>query len=154
MIPDLSDYKWIVPDIVWEIDEYIDLEKIRNALPNSEDLAKLTPDFDKIVESLSLLKDFFTTGSPGETAFRATDPGSESDKRYRKGLLGELILLQQQIQEHEEEARRAAGQYSTSYTQQKRKVSDKEKIDQLQEELLHTQVILMIKKNWRVFLPL
>ncbi|XP_020925725.1 dynamin-like 120 kDa protein, mitochondrial isoform X4 [Phacochoerus africanus] len=103
MIPDLSDYKWIVPDIVWEIDEYIDLEKIRNALPNSEDLAKLTPDFDKIVESLSLLKDFFTTGSPGETAFRATDPGSESDKRYRK-------------------------------------VSDKEKIDQLQEELLHTQL--------------
>uniref|UniRef100_A0A8C3YIH6 Dynamin-like GTPase OPA1, mitochondrial n=1 Tax=Catagonus wagneri TaxID=51154 RepID=A0A8C3YIH6_9CETA len=104
MIPDLSDYKWIVPDIVWEIDEYIDL------------------------------------GSPGETAFRATEPGSESDKRYRKGLLGELILLQQQIQEHEEEARRAAGQYSTSYTQQKRKVSDKEKIDQLQEELLHTQL--------------
>uniref|UniRef100_A0A8C6AFN2 Dynamin-like GTPase OPA1, mitochondrial n=1 Tax=Monodon monoceros TaxID=40151 RepID=A0A8C6AFN2_MONMO len=104
MIPDLSDYKWIVPDIVWEIDEYIDL------------------------------------GSPGETAFRATDPGSESDKPYRKGLLGELILLQQQIQEHEEEARRAAGQYSTSHAQQKRKVSDKEKIDQLQEELLHTQL--------------
>nr|XP_020738246.1 dynamin-like 120 kDa protein, mitochondrial isoform X2 [Odocoileus virginianus texanus] len=140
MIPDLSDYKWIVPDIVWEIDEYIDLEKIRKALPNSEDLAKLAPDFDKIAESLSVLKDFFTTGSPGETAFRATDPGSESDKRYRKGLLGELILLQQQIQEHEEEARRAAGQYSTSYAQQKRKVSDKEKIDQLQEELLHTQL--------------
>ncbi|XP_021111177.1 dynamin-like 120 kDa protein, mitochondrial isoform X4 [Heterocephalus glaber] len=140
MIPDLSDYKWIVPDIVWEIDEYIDLEKIRKALPNSEDLAKLAPDLDKIVESLSLLKGFFTTGSPGETAFRATDHGSESDKPYRKGLLGELILLQQQIQEHEEEARRAAGQYGTSYAQQKRKVSDKEKIDQLQEELLHTQL--------------
>uniref|UniRef100_A0A2K6FNC8 Dynamin-like GTPase OPA1, mitochondrial n=1 Tax=Propithecus coquereli TaxID=379532 RepID=A0A2K6FNC8_PROCO len=124
LIPDLSDYKWIVPDIVWEIDEYIDFEKIRKALPNSEDLAKLTPDFDKIVESLSLLKDFFTTGSPGETAFRATDHGSESDKHYKKGLLGELILLQQQIQEHEEEARRAAGQYSTSYAQQKRKVMD------------------------------
>lgn len=41
-----------------------------------------------------------------------------------QGLLGELILLQQQIQEHEEEARRAAGQYSTSYAQQKRKVMD------------------------------
>ncbi|XP_042523341.1 dynamin-like 120 kDa protein, mitochondrial isoform X2 [Dipodomys spectabilis] len=141
MIPDLSDYKWIIPDIVWEIDEYIDFEKIQKALPNSEDLAKLAPDLDKIVESLSLLKDFFTTGSPGETAFRATDHGSESgDKHYRKGLLGELILLQQQIQEHEEEARRTAGQYSTSYAQQKRKVSDKEKIDQLQEELLHTQL--------------
>ncbi|KAM9225894.1 dynamin-like GTPase OPA1, mitochondrial isoform 2-T2 [Dugong dugon] len=103
MIPDLSDYKWIVPDIVWEIDDYIDFEKIRKALPNSEDLAKLAPDFDKIVESLSLLKDLFTTGSPGETVFRATDHGSESDKHYRK-------------------------------------VSDKEKIDQLQEELLHTQL--------------
>ncbi|XP_047304163.1 dynamin-like GTPase OPA1, mitochondrial isoform X2 [Homo sapiens] len=140
MIPDLSEYKWIVPDIVWEIDEYIDFEKIRKALPSSEDLVKLAPDFDKIVESLSLLKDFFTSGSPEETAFRATDRGSESDKHFRKGLLGELILLQQQIQEHEEEARRAAGQYSTSYAQQKRKVSDKEKIDQLQEELLHTQL--------------
>ncbi|XP_020037290.1 dynamin-like GTPase OPA1, mitochondrial isoform X3 [Castor canadensis] len=103
MIPDLSDYKWIVPDIVWEIDEYIDFEKIRKALPNSEDFAKLAPDLDKIVESLSLLKDFFTTGSPGETAFRATDHASEGDKHYRK-------------------------------------VSDKEKIDQLQEELLHTQL--------------
>lgn len=140
MIPDLSDYKWIVPDFIWEIDEYIDLEKIRKALPSSEDLANFAPDLDKITESLSLLKDFFTAGSPGETAFRATDHGSESDKHYRKGLLGELILLQQQIQEHEEEARRAAGQYSTSYAQQKRKVSDKEKIDQLQEELLHTQL--------------
>ncbi|XP_004712342.1 dynamin-like 120 kDa protein, mitochondrial isoform X1 [Echinops telfairi] len=158
MIPDLSDYKWIVPDIVWEIDDYIDFEKIRNALPNSEDLTKLVPDFDKIVESLSLLKDFFTTGhklvseiieasdpllllgSPGETAFRATDHGPESDKHYRKGLLGELILLQQQIQEHEEEVRRATGQYNPSYAQQKRKVSDKEKIDQLQEELLRTQL--------------
>ncbi|XP_005873263.1 dynamin-like GTPase OPA1, mitochondrial isoform X3 [Myotis yumanensis] len=121
MIPDLSDYKWIVPDIVWEIDDYIDIEKIIKSLPNSEDLAKLAPDFDKIVESLSLLKDFFTTGhklvseiigasdlllllgSSGETTFRATDHGPESDKHYRK-------------------------------------VTDKEKIDQLQEELLHTQL--------------
>ncbi|XP_028609592.1 dynamin-like 120 kDa protein, mitochondrial isoform X3 [Grammomys surdaster] len=121
MIPDLSDYKWIVPDFIWEIDEYIDLEKIRKALPSSEDLANLAPDLDKITESLSLLKDFFTAGlklvsevieasgpllllgSPGETAFRATDHGSEGDKHYRK-------------------------------------VSDKEKIDQLQEELLHTQL--------------
>lgn len=84
MIPDLSDYKWIVPDFIWEIDEYIDLEKIRKALPSSEDLANFAPDLDKIAESLSLLKDFFTAGSPGETAFRATDHGSESDKHYRK----------------------------------------------------------------------
>lgn len=38
------------------------LDKIRKALPSSEDLAKLAPDLDKIADSLSLLKDFFTTG--------------------------------------------------------------------------------------------
>uniref|UniRef100_A0A2K6FNG2 Dynamin-like GTPase OPA1, mitochondrial n=1 Tax=Propithecus coquereli TaxID=379532 RepID=A0A2K6FNG2_PROCO len=106
LIPDLSDYKWIVPDIVWEIDEYIDFgHKLVSEVVGASDLLLLL-------------------GSPGETAFRATDHGSESDKHYKKGLLGELILLQQQIQEHEEEARRAAGQYSTSYAQQKRKVMD------------------------------
>ncbi|XP_021563978.1 dynamin-like 120 kDa protein, mitochondrial isoform X7 [Carlito syrichta] len=85
MIPDLSDYKWIVPDIVWEIDEYIDLgHKLVSEVIGASDLLLLL-------------------GSPGETAFRATDHGSENDKHYRK-------------------------------------VSDKEKIDQLQEELLHTQL--------------
>uniref|UniRef100_A0A8C4Y6S2 Dynamin-like GTPase OPA1, mitochondrial n=1 Tax=Gopherus evgoodei TaxID=1825980 RepID=A0A8C4Y6S2_9SAUR len=114
MLPDLSDYKWIVPDFIWELDEHIDLEKLSKALPDAEDLAKLLPDFDKIGESLSSLKGFFSpecvllqyeiiTRSQGETAFRATDQGYENDKQYKK-------------------------------------VSDKEKIDQLQEELLHTQL--------------
>ncbi|KAM7160667.1 dynamin-like GTPase OPA1, mitochondrial isoform 3-T3 [Macrochelys suwanniensis] len=121
MLPDLSDYKWIVPDIIWELDEHIDFEKLSKALPDAEDLAKLLPDFDKIGESLSSLKGFFSPGynlvsevigasdlllllgSQGETAFRATDQGYENDKQYKK-------------------------------------VSDKEKIDQLQEELLHTQL--------------
>uniref|UniRef100_A0A8C4Y6Y5 Dynamin-like GTPase OPA1, mitochondrial n=1 Tax=Gopherus evgoodei TaxID=1825980 RepID=A0A8C4Y6Y5_9SAUR len=121
MLPDLSDYKWIVPDFIWELDEHIDLEKLSKALPDAEDLAKLLPDFDKIGESLSSLKGFFSPGynlvsevigasdlllllgSQGETAFRATDQGYENDKQYKK-------------------------------------VSDKEKIDQLQEELLHTQL--------------
>uniref|UniRef100_A0A673CEU6 Dynamin-like GTPase OPA1, mitochondrial n=1 Tax=Sphaeramia orbicularis TaxID=375764 RepID=A0A673CEU6_9TELE len=77
------------------------------------------------------------------------------DKQYKKGLLGELILIQQQIQQHEEEVRRAAAAGSArppppepapipppnpSPPQQKRKSSDKEKIDQLQEELLRTQL--------------
>ncbi|XP_036613853.1 dynamin-like 120 kDa protein, mitochondrial isoform X1 [Trichosurus vulpecula] len=157
MMPDLSDYKWIVPDFVWQLDEYIDFEKLSKALPDSESLAKLVPDLDKLAGSFSLLKDFFSTGhklvsevvgasdpllllgTSGETAFRATD-ASESDRQFKKGLLGELIILQQQIQEHEEEARRAAGQYNTGYSQQKRKVTDKERVEQLQEELLRTQL--------------
>ncbi|XP_066475680.1 dynamin-like GTPase OPA1, mitochondrial isoform X2 [Tiliqua scincoides] len=140
LVPDLSEYKWIVPDFVWELDQYVDFEKLTKALPDSEDLVKLLPDFDKIGESLSSLKGLFTPGSPGDTAFRATDPGFENEKQYKKGLLGELILLQQQIQQHEEEARRATDHYGPGSSQQKRKVSDKEKVDQLQEELLRTQL--------------
>ncbi|NXA53974.1 OPA1 protein, partial [Nothocercus julius] len=140
MMPNLDEYKWIVPDFIWELDEHIDFDKFIKALPDADDLAKLVPDFEKIGDSFTSLKGFFSPGSSGETAFRATDQGYENDKQYKKGLLGELILLQQQIQQHEEEARRAAGQYNTGSSQQKRKVSDKEKIDQLQEELLRTQL--------------
>ncbi|XP_074690041.1 dynamin-like GTPase OPA1, mitochondrial isoform X7 [Strix aluco] len=103
MMPDLDEYKWIVPDFVWELDEHIDFEKLMKALPDADDLAKLLPDFDKIGESFTSLKGFFSPGSPGETAFRATDQGYDNDKQYKK-------------------------------------VSDKEKIDQLQEELLRTQL--------------
>ncbi|XP_062438407.1 dynamin-like 120 kDa protein, mitochondrial isoform X5 [Rhea pennata] len=122
MMPDLDEYKWIVPDFIWELDEHIDLDKLIKALPDADDLAKLLPDFDKIGESFTSLKGFFSPGynlvsevigasdlllllgSSGETAFRATDQGYENDKQYKK-------------------------------------VSDKEKIDQLQEELLRTQYI-------------
>uniref|UniRef100_A0A8C0GFY5 Dynamin-like GTPase OPA1, mitochondrial n=1 Tax=Chelonoidis abingdonii TaxID=106734 RepID=A0A8C0GFY5_CHEAB len=108
MLPDLSDYKWIVPDFIWELDEHIDFEKLSKALPDAEDLAKLLPDFDKIGESLSSLKGFFSPGynlvsevigasdlllllgSQGETAFRATDQGYENDKQYKKVYLKKL----------------------------------------------------------------
>ncbi|XP_014111647.1 PREDICTED: dynamin-like 120 kDa protein, mitochondrial isoform X4 [Pseudopodoces humilis] len=103
MIPDLEEYKWIVPDFIWELDELVDFEKLLKALPDADDLAKLMPDFDKIGESLASLKGFLSPGSPGETAFRATDQGYDNDKQFKK-------------------------------------VSDKEKIDQLQEELLRTQL--------------
>ncbi|KAM6326597.1 dynamin-like GTPase OPA1, mitochondrial isoform 4-T5 [Podargus strigoides] len=103
MLPDLDEYKWIVPDFIWELDEHIDFEKLLQALPDADDLAKILPDFDKIGESFTSLKGFFSPGSPGETAFRATDQGYDNDKQYKK-------------------------------------VSDKEKIDQLQEELLRTQL--------------
>ncbi|XP_077146452.1 dynamin-like GTPase OPA1, mitochondrial isoform X1 [Ranitomeya variabilis] len=231
MFPDLSEYKWVVPDFIWELDEYINFEKLRKALPDSEELAKLLPDFQKLGESLSYLKgwlsseklckalldseelakflpdfqklgeslsylkgwlsldklskalpdseelaklmpdfeklgeslsylkgwlssghnlvrevigpsDLLLLGPGEETAFKATDSQSfeSSDKHYKKGLLGELILLQEQLKQHEEEARRAAGNINTGNSQQKRKATDKEKVDQLQEELLQTQL--------------
>uniref|UniRef100_A0A663N1G4 Dynamin-like GTPase OPA1, mitochondrial n=1 Tax=Athene cunicularia TaxID=194338 RepID=A0A663N1G4_ATHCN len=104
MMPDLEEYKWIVPDFVWELDEHIDFEKLMKALPDAADLAKLLPDFDKIGESFTSLKGFFSPGennfscffrvimsfcnyvlgSPGETAFRATDQGYDNDKQYKK----------------------------------------------------------------------
>ncbi|OXB63972.1 hypothetical protein ASZ78_014736 [Callipepla squamata] len=103
MMPDLDEYKWIIPDFIWELDEHIDFEKLIKALPDADDLAKLLPDFDKIGDSFTSLKGIFSPGTPGETAFRATDQSYDSDKQYKK-------------------------------------VSDKEKIDQLQEELLRTQL--------------
>ncbi|XP_073726398.1 dynamin-like GTPase OPA1, mitochondrial isoform X7 [Misgurnus anguillicaudatus] len=98
----------------------------------------------------------------GESALRAPDipPTSasmsdSSDKQFKKqGLLSELILIQQQIQQHEEEMRRAAAASNNAPpppreprpspapnpSQPKHKSSDKEKVDQLQEELLRTQL--------------
>ncbi|KAM8953107.1 dynamin-like GTPase OPA1, mitochondrial [Pelodytes ibericus] len=159
MFPDLSEYKWIVPDFIWELDEHIDFDKFRKSLPDSEELAKLLPDFEKFGENFSLLKGWLSTGhnlvsevigasdlllllGSGETTFKATDSQTfdSSDKQYKKGLLGELILLQEQIKQHEEEARRATGNINTGPSQQKRKASDKDKVDQLQEELLKTQL--------------
>ncbi|KAE8603783.1 hypothetical protein XENTR_v10014465 [Xenopus tropicalis] len=142
MFPDLNEYKWIVPDFIWELDQHIDFDKLSKALPDAEELSKLLPDFEKLGESFSLLKGWFSAGPGGETAFKATDNQTfeGSEKQYKKGLLGELILLQEQIQQHEEEARRAAGNINMGTSQQHRKVSDKDKIDQLQEELLRTQL--------------
>ncbi|XP_025025374.1 dynamin-like 120 kDa protein, mitochondrial [Python bivittatus] len=84
------------------MDEYIDFEKLKKALPDSEELAKLMPDFHKISESISSLSSFFTPGynlvnevigasdlllllgSSGDTSFRATDQGYENEKQHKK----------------------------------------------------------------------
>ncbi|XP_051561900.1 dynamin-like 120 kDa protein, mitochondrial isoform X2 [Myxocyprinus asiaticus] len=178
MLPDMSQYTWIVPDFVWELSENIDLNKLASALPEIEEIAKLLPDMEKIRENFTFLKSLLSSGlgevngasglrllleTTGDSALRAPDisPTSaavsdSSDKQFKKGLLSELILIQQQIQQHEEEMRRAAAAASNapppprepspspalnpSPSQPKSKSSDKEKIDQLQEELLRTQL--------------
>ncbi|XP_024276698.2 dynamin-like 120 kDa protein, mitochondrial isoform X2 [Oncorhynchus tshawytscha] len=195
MLPDMSAYNWVIPDFVWELSDQIDLDKLTKILPELEEIAKLLPelpDFDKIGENFTFLKSILSTGvsvgsegasglrllleAPGDTPVKAateapvTTTPEASDKQFKKGLLGELILIQQQIQQAEEEVRRAAASKnarpspdpapsptpsprlipepmptttpnpSPSPPQQKRKSSDKEKVDQLQEELLRTQM--------------
>ncbi|XP_075427219.1 dynamin-like GTPase OPA1, mitochondrial isoform X8 [Ascaphus truei] len=105
MLPNLSDYKWIVPDFIWGLDEHINFDKLSKALPDAEELAKLLPDFEKLGESFHLLKGWFSPGSGEETAFKAAD-----------------------------------GQGFDSAEKQYKKASDKEKVDQIQEELLRTQM--------------
>ncbi|XP_022050409.1 dynamin-like 120 kDa protein, mitochondrial isoform X1 [Acanthochromis polyacanthus] len=178
MLPDFSEYNWVIPDFVWELSEQIDFDKLAKALPEIEEIAKLLPDMDKIGENFTFLKSLLSSGvslgsevkgasglhllleTSGDPQLKATDSSAAaahdaSDKQYKKGLLGELILIQQQIQRHEEEVRRAAAANNArppppepvpspppnpSPPQQKRKSSDKEKVDQLQEELLRTQL--------------
>ncbi|XP_076007364.1 dynamin-like GTPase OPA1, mitochondrial isoform X2 [Genypterus blacodes] len=160
MLPDFSEYNWVVPDFVWELADQIDFEKLAKALPEMEEIAKLMPDFDKIGENFTFLKSILSPETSGDPPLSAVDPSAAatqdgSDKQYKKGLLGELVLIQQQIQRHEEEVRRAATAASArppppppapspppnpDPPQQKRKSSDKERLDQLQEELLRTQM--------------
>ncbi|KAM6921451.1 dynamin-like GTPase OPA1, mitochondrial [Xenentodon cancila] len=173
MLPDFSEYNWVIPDFVWELSEQIDLDKLSKALPEIEEIAKLLPDLDKIGENFTFLKSLLSPGvslgsevkgasglhllleTSRDPALKATDSTSAThdagDKQYKKqGLLGELIHIQQQIQRHEEEVRRAAAANNArppppeppnpTPSQQNRKSSDKEKIDQLQEELLRTQL--------------
>lgn len=108
MLPDFSEYNWVIPDFVWELSEQIDLDKLAKALPEIEEIAKLLPDIDKIGENFTFLKSLLSSETSGDPALKATDSSAaatqeSSDKQYKKS-------------------------------------SDKEKIDQLQEELLRTQL--------------
>uniref|UniRef100_A0A3B3RH00 Dynamin-like GTPase OPA1, mitochondrial n=1 Tax=Paramormyrops kingsleyae TaxID=1676925 RepID=A0A3B3RH00_9TELE len=161
LLPDFSEYTSIVPDFFWELSEHIDLEKIVSALPDAEELAKLLPDLEKIGENFTFLRTLISNGvivsnevkgasglrllleSAGDPAFKATGGQSadSSDRHFKKDLLRELALIQRQIQQHEEETRRTVPDSDhPNPPPHKRKASDKEKIDQLQEELVRTQI--------------
>ncbi|XP_031715358.1 dynamin-like GTPase OPA1, mitochondrial isoform X4 [Anarrhichthys ocellatus] len=108
MLPDFSEYNWVIPDFVWELSEQIDFEKLAKALPEIEELAKLLPDLDKIGENFTFLKSLLSSETSGDPPLKATDSSTAatqegSDKQYKKS-------------------------------------SDKERLDQLQEELLRTQL--------------
>ncbi|XP_057193902.1 dynamin-like 120 kDa protein, mitochondrial isoform X4 [Triplophysa rosa] len=110
MFPDMSQYTWIVPDFVWELSENIDLDKLASALPEMEEIAKLLPDMEKIGENFTFLKSLLSSETTGDSALRAPDIPPASAAR------------------------------SDSSDKQFKKSSDKEKVDQLQEELVRTQL--------------
>ncbi|KAF3835192.1 hypothetical protein F7725_027750, partial [Dissostichus mawsoni] len=179
MLPDFSEYNWVIPDFVWELSNQIDLDKLTKALPEIEEIVKLLPDFDKIGENFSFLKSLLSSGvslssevkgasglhllleTTGDPPLKATDSSATakqdaSDKQYKKARSAGRAHSNSAA----DPAARGGGpagrssQYCVSPTaracsqsasetqppQQKRKPSDKEKFDQLQEELLRTQL--------------
>uniref|UniRef100_A0A8C4FBR8 Dynamin-like GTPase OPA1, mitochondrial n=1 Tax=Dicentrarchus labrax TaxID=13489 RepID=A0A8C4FBR8_DICLA len=123
MLPDFSEYNWVIPDFVWELSEQIDFDKLAKALPEMEEIAKLLPDLDKIGENFTFLKTFacMTDQRSGWLLSLLLLLPVSHYNVPQQGLLGELILIQQQIQRHEEEVRRAAAA-NNAPPQQKRKV--------------------------------
>ncbi|XP_019904771.1 dynamin-like 120 kDa protein, mitochondrial isoform X9 [Esox lucius] len=129
MLPDMSEYNWVIPDFVWEMSEQIDLDKLTKMLPELEEIAKLLPefpDFDKIGENFTFLKSILSTGvsvvseeASGLRLLLADAPGDPTVKSATETPVS-----------------------STPEASDKhfKKSSDKEKVDQLQEELLRTQM--------------
>nr|XP_014269217.2 dynamin-like 120 kDa protein, mitochondrial isoform X3 [Maylandia zebra] len=126
MLPDFSEYNWVIPDFVWELSEQIDLDKLAKALPEMEEIAKLLPDFDKIGENFTFLKSLLTSG---------VSLGSEV-----KGASGLHLLLETSGDPPLNATDSSAAVAHEAGDKQYKKSSDKEKIDQLQEELLRTQL--------------
>ncbi|XP_032428244.1 dynamin-like GTPase OPA1, mitochondrial isoform X6 [Xiphophorus hellerii] len=125
MLPDFSEYNWVIPDFVWELSEHIDLDKLAKALPEMEEIAKLLPDFEKIGENFTFLKGLLSSG---------VSLGSEV-----KGASG-LHLLENSGDPALKATDSSTGAAHDASDKQYKKSSDKEKIDQLQEELLRTQL--------------
>ncbi|XP_034738453.1 dynamin-like 120 kDa protein, mitochondrial isoform X5 [Etheostoma cragini] len=126
MLPDFSEYNWVIPDFVWELGEHIDLDKLAKALPEMEEIAKLLPDFDKIGENFTFLKSLLSFG---------VSLGSEV-----KGASGLHLLLETSGDPPLKATDSSTAATQDSSDKQYKKSSDKEKIDQLQEELLRTQL--------------
>ncbi|XP_049335045.1 dynamin-like 120 kDa protein, mitochondrial isoform X4 [Astyanax mexicanus] len=126
MLPDFSEYTWIVPDFVWEMAENIDLDKLAAALPEMEEIAKLLPDMEKIGENFTFLKSLLSSGVGSEVI-------GASGLHLLLDTSGDPTLKATEIHS-------ATAAVPESGDKQFKKTSDKEKVDQLQEELLRTQL--------------
>ncbi|CAN9500915.1 unnamed protein product [Ophioblennius macclurei] len=129
MLPDFSEYNWVIPDFVWELSEQIDLDKLAKALPEIEEIAKLLPDVDKIGENFTFLKSLLSPAF-----FAGVSLGSEV-----KGASG-LHLLETSGDPPLKATDSSTAASHDASDKQYKKSSDKERIDQLQEDLLRTQL--------------
>ncbi|XP_067316018.1 dynamin-like GTPase OPA1, mitochondrial isoform X3 [Pseudorasbora parva] len=126
MLPDMSQYTWIVPDFIWELSENIDLDKLAKALPELEEIAKLLPDMEKVGENFTFLKSLLSSGLGSEV-------NGASGLRLLLETTGDSALRAPDVPPK-------SATMSDSSDKQFKKSSDKERIDQLQEELLRTQM--------------
>ncbi|XP_051752956.1 dynamin-like 120 kDa protein, mitochondrial isoform X5 [Ctenopharyngodon idella] len=126
MLPDMSQYTWIVPDFIWELSENIDLDKLARALPELDEIAKLLPDMEKVGENFTFLKSLLSSGLGSEV-------NGASGLRLLLETTGDSSLRAPDIPP-------TSAAMSDSSDKQFKKSSDKERIDQLQEELLRTQM--------------
>ncbi|XP_064865639.1 dynamin-like 120 kDa protein, mitochondrial isoform X2 [Oncorhynchus nerka] len=127
MLPDMDEYNWVIPDFFWEMSKQIDLDKLTKMLPELVEIAKFLPelpDLDKIGENFTFLKSILFTGVG------------------IKGASGQRLLLAEAPGDTPVKSATDAPVTATTEASGKqfRKSSDKEKVDQLQEELLRTQV--------------
>uniref|UniRef100_A0A8C9RIJ2 Dynamin-like GTPase OPA1, mitochondrial n=1 Tax=Scleropages formosus TaxID=113540 RepID=A0A8C9RIJ2_SCLFO len=133
MLPDLSEYTWIVPDFIWELNEHINLGMF--AFYKSP-LYKSGTNFFFFFLNLFIVCFVGLQKLPcwvhckpvcrfvSSLTFTLVSTVSPCAPP-RQDLLRELVLIQQQIQQHEEEAHRATASSSgpnPSPSQHKRKV--------------------------------
>uniref|UniRef100_A0A8C4R5S5 Dynamin-like GTPase OPA1, mitochondrial n=1 Tax=Eptatretus burgeri TaxID=7764 RepID=A0A8C4R5S5_EPTBU len=129
IFPDMSEYSAMVPDFVWELDKHIDLGKLSRMLPDKEDLEKLVPNAESMVQYLQDLRDSLLSGVRHEGLSEV------------KGV-ADLLLLGVATPPSSMSATDAQFGSSPINAEEKRyrKVSDREKVDQLQEEILRVQM--------------
>uniref|UniRef100_A0A8C7PUP6 Dynamin-like GTPase OPA1, mitochondrial n=1 Tax=Oncorhynchus mykiss TaxID=8022 RepID=A0A8C7PUP6_ONCMY len=108
MLPDMSAYNWVIPDFVWELSDQIDLGRCVPCMPQNASLEVC--ELESVKHLVMLVSSLSVSAVCGCSDVVLTAvlllPLSHCD--VPQGLLGELILIQQQIQQAEEEVRRAA----------------------------------------------
>uniref|UniRef100_A0AAX7VC37 Dynamin-like GTPase OPA1, mitochondrial n=1 Tax=Astatotilapia calliptera TaxID=8154 RepID=A0AAX7VC37_ASTCA len=141
MLPDFSEYNWVIPDFVWELSEQIDLDKLAKALPEMEEIAKLLPDFDKIGENFTFLKSLLTSGVSLGSEVKGASGLHLLLGFFASVILSSLIVGAETSGDPPLNATDSSAAVAhEAGDKQYKKSSDKEKIDQLQEELLRTQL--------------